>query len=66
MVRKPPSQAQRRQRQISWLVRITSGMHANLANALQHSDCLTNVEYREVNVLRKDLETLEKLLRSRM
>jgi hypothetical protein len=60
---KTPSKAQKRQRQLSWLLRITSGMHANLATALRNSDSLTNEEFREVNIARKNLVALEAHLR---
>ena len=59
----PPTPAQARQRQLSWLLRISTGSAENLGRALGLATSLTNEEWREVNIVRKELIALEKKIR---
>lgn len=60
-----PSDAQIRQRQLSWLIRITEGAEANFCAALGHNATkLSAEEFREVNKLRKELLALSRSFRT--
>lgn len=62
-----PSLAQTRQRQLSWVTRITEGAEANLCHALATNGTkLTADEFREVNRLRQELLILSRQLRNNM
>lgn len=63
MALRPPTPAQARQRQLSWLLRISTGSAENLGHALGLATSLMNEEWREVNIVRKELLALERKIR---
>lgn len=59
-----PSDAQRRQRQLAWMMRIAEGAEANFRSALAgNATKLTAEEFREINRLRNELLILSRTLR---
>jgi hypothetical protein len=61
-----PSDAQIRQRQLAWLMRIAEGAEANFCSALScNATKLSAEEFREVNRLRQELLILSRSLRDK-
>lgn len=59
-----PSDAQQRQRQLSWLMYVSEGAERNLCSALaSNATKLTAEEFREINRLRNELLILSRSLR---
>lgn len=62
-----PTPLQTRQRQLSWIVRITEGAERNLCSALaSNGSKLTAEEFREVNRARQELLILSRQLRNNL
>ena len=61
-----PTNAQRRQRQLSWILRITMGFKQNLYHAGGMGDEMTDADHRLVFRLLQDLESAEERLRIRL